>query len=128
MARQQPPRLVDAIPACDLDGLDVDQLAEKYLSPRRSYAVWFEYLVPAELDVIFPTTDNKLNYLSFTRRLASAVARGFAGGADGGNHEGGGAENRGERCEHDEALEGRSDRFASVINRFLDLHQILRDS
>ncbi|AEI00239.1 UL33 protein [Gallid alphaherpesvirus 3] len=118
------PRLADAIPDVELLSDDVDKLAERYICDGIVYRVWFEYLIPDELDLIFPTTDGKFNYLSFTRRLASAIRHGRAGAGSATPTSFISAERV---CDHGAVLRGRSERFASVINRFLDLHQILKD-
>ncbi|ASW27073.1 DNA packaging protein UL33 [Beluga whale alphaherpesvirus 1] len=106
------PALRDLIPAEELIARDVDALAREYLRDDTRVAIWFEDLVPPELEVLLPTTDAKLNYLAFTRNVASAVAYSDAGRAP---------------CAHTEALEAKKARFAAVINKFLDLHQILHD-
>lgn len=86
-----------------------------------------------EFEAIFPTTDCKLNYLSFTRRLASVLAHAHIR-VDGYNKMGKEVDNehaedaKAVSCCHDKALHDKRERFAAVINRFLDLHQILRDS
>nr|WGL40847.1 DNA packaging protein UL33 [Psittacid alphaherpesvirus 6] len=131
-------RIVDLIPSSELSELSLDVLYERYLCDeggdrRRHVAIWFEYIVPDELDLIFPTTDAKLNYLSFTRRLASAIHRGLPeDGTDSNNVNRDDGQDRHRHdatlCEHATALRERSDRFASVIDRFLDLHQILREA
>ncbi|SCO83537.1 DNA packaging protein UL33 [Spheniscid alphaherpesvirus 1] len=103
----------DIIQQNELETMSVDELASMYVRGSNSgtFDVWFEDLMPKELEVIFPTTDSKLNYLSFSSRLASAVAYSSR-----------------EVCQHTGALDRRRERFASVINKFLDLHQILRES
>ncbi|AEM64012.1 DNA packaging protein UL33 [Suid alphaherpesvirus 1] len=94
-----------AIPEAALRDFDVDFLEANYLPPR--VRVWFEDVMPRELEVILPTTDAKLNYLAHTQRLAAATSE--------------------RDCAHGEALRARRDRFAAAVNKFLDLHQVLRD-
>ncbi|AIL02944.1 DNA packaging protein UL33 [Equid alphaherpesvirus 3] len=117
-----PRRLGDVIPARDLEALSLDALEAKYRpGDRDDVGVWFEDLMPPEMEMLMPTTDAKLNYLSFTRRLASSLL-----------HAPNERQRRcGERrapCEHAAALEARKERFAAIINKFLDLHQILHDA
>lgn len=119
--------LKDVIPEVELTSSQIDRLEERYLRDDAEYRIWFEYLIPDEIDIIFPTTDSKLNYLSFTRRLASGIRYNTARNTlrdDGAKNTFGQTM---QVCEHGAALNGRSERFASVINRFLDLHQILKD-
>ncbi|ABA29287.1 UL33 [Papiine alphaherpesvirus 2] len=128
----RPRTLREAIPDCALLSRSLESLEEGFLSRDEAAdaggadggaAVWFEDLTPVELEVVFPTTDAKLNYLSRTQRLASLLA--YAGdikapdAADGG-------QTRPPPCAHAELLAQKRGRFAAVINRFLDLHQILR--
>ncbi|APT68434.1 UL33 protein [Suid alphaherpesvirus 1] len=94
-----------AIPEAALRDFDVDFLEANYLPAR--VRVWFEDVMPRELEVILPTTDAKLNYLAHTQRLAAATSE--------------------RDCAHGEALRARRDRFAAAVNKFLDLHQVLRD-
>ncbi|AFR32474.1 DNA packaging protein UL33 [Leporid alphaherpesvirus 4] len=117
----------DVIPECELRTLSLDCLEEKYISRESSsIALCFEDMTPLEMEVILPTTDSKLNYLSRTRRLASAIAYGRRGGdiktrtPDLGRH------TAVRSCVHAELLDQKRERFAAVVNRFLDLHQILR--
>nr|UNP64247.1 DNA packaging protein UL33-like protein [Phocid alphaherpesvirus 1] len=98
------------IPYGELDMLSLDELEYLYLKDSTDINIWFEDLLPPEMELFLPTTDSKLNYLSFTQRLASAIKYSE-------NHE----------CDHTIALKTRKERFAAVINRFLDLHQIIRD-
>nr|QBH78287.1 UL33 [Human alphaherpesvirus 2]QBH78873.1 UL33 [Human alphaherpesvirus 2]QBH83229.1 UL33 [Human alphaherpesvirus 2]QBH85606.1 UL33 [Human alphaherpesvirus 2] len=80
-------------------------------------------MTPAELEVIFPTTDAKLNYLSRTQRLASLLTyTGPIKAPDGPAA----PHTQDTACVHGELLARKRERFAAVINRFLDLHQILR--
>lgn len=120
-------RLDEVIPEFELVSTDVKILAEKYIQDERIYRIWFEYLIPDEIDLIFPTTDGKLNYLSFTKRLASAIRYGRIKTAVSNNSSSNSYGSTEHVCDHGTSLCGRSERFASVINRFLDLHQILKD-
>ncbi|QPI70136.1 DNA packaging protein UL33 [Equid herpesvirus 6] len=120
--RAPPRRLGDVIPARELEALSLDALEARYLpGDTDGVGVWFEDLMPPEMEMLLPTTDAKLNYLSFTRRLASSLLH----APD---------ERRGRRrerrapCEHAAALEARKERFAAIINKFLDLHQILHNA
>ncbi|AVT50612.1 DNA packaging protein UL33 [Cervid alphaherpesvirus 3] len=108
-------RLRELIPPEALAAADVAELERRYLRDGADDAVevWFEDVAPRELEVLLPTTDAKVNYLAFSARLASAIAYGPGGRP---------------ACSHTRALEARKERFATVINRFLDLHQILHDA
>ncbi|BBM13205.1 DNA packaging protein [pteropodid alphaherpesvirus 2] len=86
-------------------------------------AIWFEDLTPAELEVVFPTTDAKINYLSRTQRLASLLA---CSGDIKISAPLTSSQSSREQCVHADLLAKKRERFAAVINRFLDLHQILR--
>lgn len=81
--------------------------------PERAYEVWFFNVTPPEMELALPTTDAKLNYLAHTANLASTVRHDCAGISGGG------------RCVHARLLERRRERFAKILNKFLDLHQIL---
>ncbi|AMB17061.1 DNA packaging protein [Macropodid alphaherpesvirus 1] len=119
------PTLRDMIPDHVLLAESIDALAARYLSQDTNdgAAIWFEDLIPLELEVAFPTTDAKLNYLSRTQRLASLLAH-RTDIKDSGRGE---AEHRSSRqCVHTDLLVRRKEKFATVINRFLDLHQILK--
>ncbi|ADO13794.1 DNA packaging protein UL33 [Saimiriine alphaherpesvirus 1] len=112
------------VPSEELAGDALDELEARYAERIANEGVWFEDLTPTELDVVFPTTDGKLNYLSRTRRLASLLTYG-----DGIKPSDGPPERQtdsGAACVHAELLARKRERFAAVINRFLDLHQILR--
>ncbi|AAR86128.1 DNA packaging protein UL33 [Bovine alphaherpesvirus 5] len=109
-------RLRELIPPEALATEDVAELERRYLRGGDTDAdveIWFEDVAPRELEVLLPTTDAKVNYLAFTARLASALAHGPGGRP---------------ACSHTRALEARKERFATVINKFLDLHQILHDA
>nr|APQ37881.1 DNA packaging protein [Equid alphaherpesvirus 1] len=109
-----PKRLRDLIPSSDVESMSLNALDDAY--GHHDFSVWFEDLMPPEMELLMPTTDAKLNYLSFTRRLASSVFH-FPD-----NRMPGGA------CDHTSALDARKERFATIINKFLDLHQILHDA
>ncbi|AVT50746.1 DNA packaging protein UL33 [Cervid alphaherpesvirus 2] len=106
-------RLRELIPAEALAAEDVAALERRYLPDGAAVDVWFEDVAPLELEVLLPTTDAKVNYLAFAARLASAIAHGPGGRP---------------ACSHTRALAARKERFAAVINKFLDLHQILHDA
>nr|BCB65310.1 DNA packaging protein UL33-like protein [Walrus alphaherpesvirus 1] len=100
------------IPNEELDMLSLDELEDVYLKDRTDLNIWFEDILPPEMELFLPTTDSKLNYLSFTQRLASTLKY---------------SKDNNITCDHTAALKTRKERFAAVINRFLDLHQIIRD-
>ncbi|AVM39976.1 tripartite terminase subunit 2 [bovine alphaherpesvirus 1] len=107
-------RLRELIPPEALATEDVAELERRYLqSEGAAVEIWFEDVAPRELEVLLPTTDAKVNYLAFSARLASTIAHGSGGRA---------------ACSHTRALEARKERFATVTNKFLDLHQILHDA
>lgn len=119
--------LRDVIPKCELAALSIDSLEAKYLSrDSPSYAVWFEDMTPLEMEVLLPTTDSKINYLSRTQRLASMIAYGGRGTPIKPPAPGLGPHTSAPTCVHADLLEQKRERFAAVVNRFLDLHQILR--
>lgn len=99
------------IPVELLDKLSLDELDNTYLKNQTDINIWFEDLLPPEMELFLPTTDSKLNYLSFTQRLASTIRY----------------SNNHTQCDHTSILNNRKERFAAVINRFLDLHQIIKD-
>ncbi|QOD40253.1 DNA packaging protein [Macropodid alphaherpesvirus 2] len=122
---QNNPALRDIIPEHVLTTTPIDTLAAQYLSRdnNNEATIWFEDLTPLELEVVFPTTDAKLNYLSRTQRLASLLARRpdiKDPGCEDPTHR------QPQPCMHTELLVRRKEKFATVINRFLDLHQILK--
>ncbi|QBM10867.1 Tripartite terminase subunit UL33 [Caprine alphaherpesvirus 1] len=106
-------RLRALIPPDALAAESVAELERKYLSGDAAVEIWFEDVAPPEMEVVLPTTDAKMNYLAFSARLASTLAYGPGGRA---------------ACSHTRALEARKERFAAVISKFLDLHQILHDA
>ncbi|AQS79182.1 DNA packaging protein UL33 [Ateline alphaherpesvirus 1] len=113
------------VPVGELRADSLDNLEARYAGRIAEAGVWFEDLTPAELEAVFPTTDGKLNYLSRTQRLASLLT--YGGGikspaGDPGAQTGSSAG----ACVHAELLARKRERFAAVIGRFLDLHQILR--
>ncbi|QOD40181.1 DNA packaging protein [Macropodid alphaherpesvirus 4] len=122
---QNNPALRDIIPEHVLAATPIDTLAAQYLSRNNNNeaAIWFEDLTPLELEVAFPTTDAKLNYLSRTQRLASLLARRpdiKDSVCEYPTHR------QSQPCVHTELLVRHKEKFATVINRFLDLHQILK--
>ncbi|AFV26922.1 DNA packaging protein UL33 [Chimpanzee herpesvirus strain 105640] len=123
--RTRPRTLRDAIPDCALRSETLESLDARYVSRDGAgdAAVWFEDMTPAELEVIFPTTDAKLNYLSRTQRLASLLTYARHIKAPDGPAA---PHTQDAACVHGELLARKRERFAAVINRFLDLHQILR--
>ncbi|AAQ73712.1 DNA packaging [Psittacid alphaherpesvirus 1] len=108
-------RLDRVIPEQELAERPLSELFRDYVesAPERRYEVWFFNVTPPEMELALPTTDAKLNYLAHTANLASAVRYDCAGDTDGG------------RCVHARLLERRRERFAKILNKFLDLHQIL---
>ncbi|ACM62256.1 UL33 [Human alphaherpesvirus 1] len=117
--------LRDTIPDCALRSQTLESLDARYVSRDGAHdaAVWFEDMTPAELEVVFPTTDAKLNYLSRTQRLASLLT--YAGPIKAPD-DAAAPQTPDTACVHGELLARKRERFAAVINRFLDLHQILR--
>ncbi|QYL35219.1 DNA packaging protein UL33 [Equid alphaherpesvirus 4] len=107
-------KLRHLIPHNDLESMSLDALDDAY--GHHDFGIWFEDLMPPEMELLMPTTDAKLNYLSFTRRLASSVFHAPDNRTPGG------------ACDHTSALNSRKERFATIINKFLDLHQILHDA
>ncbi|ARS02045.1 DNA packaging protein UL33 [Macacine alphaherpesvirus 1] len=127
--KPRPGTLREAIPDCVLLSRSLESLEASYVSrddadgTAGDAAVWFEDLTPVELEVVFPTTDAKLNYLSRTQRLASLLAYAEDIKPPGPEDRG---QTRTPSCAHAKLLAQKRGRFAAVINRFLDLHQILR--
>ncbi|ACT88325.1 DNA packaging protein UL33 [Felid alphaherpesvirus 1] len=111
-SNDQTRRLKDRIPSIDLNALNLDSLESIYLNGFDDIDIWFEDLTPPELELFLPTTDLKLNYLSYTQRLASTIIHDLKSSNG---------------CVHGTALATQKSRFSAVINRFLDLHQIIRD-
>ncbi|AAU93331.1 F-UL33 DNA cleavage/packaging protein [Chelonid alphaherpesvirus 5] len=101
-------KLEEVIPASDLERLSLDELYARYIvPPEKRYLIWFEDVTPPPLDVLYPTTDGKLNYLSVTQK-AAAFAR-----------------YREADCAHGTLVRRKAAAFREVLSKFLDLHRIL---
>lgn len=106
------------IPERELADRPLAELFRDYVEaePERVYEVWFFDITPPEMELALPTTDAKLNYLAYTANLASSMRYGVVTG---------GGRGEGDRCVHARLLDRRRERFAKILNKFLDLHQIL---
>lgn len=102
--------LKDIIPDTDADTLSIDELFEKYVPEERSIYVFFEDPTPKELDVLFPTTDDKLGYVSSQQKLRCLATY----------------EKR--TCKHAELLVEKQRLLSKIVSHFIDLNQILDES
>ncbi|QEG54113.1 DNA packaging protein UL33 [Cacatuid alphaherpesvirus 2] len=106
-------RLDLVIPEHEFAERSLSELYRDYVAvvPDRVYEVWFFDVTPPEMELALPTTDAKLNYLSHTANLASSMRY---------SHD-----NETDSCVHTRLINRRKERFAKILTRFLDLHQIL---
>nr|AKG57988.1 ORF25 [Human alphaherpesvirus 3] len=115
-------RARDLITDTDVNLLNIDALESKYFPADSTFtlSVWFENLIPPEIEAILPTTDAQLNYISFTSRLASVLKHKESNDS--------GKSAYVVPCEHSASVTRRRERFAGVMAKFLDLHEILKDA
>ncbi|AAG27198.1 unknown [Cercopithecine alphaherpesvirus 9] len=112
-------RVKDIIPNEDLQTLDLNALEAKYLSDEQvQIAIWFDNLIPPEMEAVFPTTDSQVNYISFTDRFSSMLKHGFVNNMH----------TDASICAHRQNITHKRERFSSIMGKFLDLHQILKES
>ncbi|AIU39262.1 DNA packaging protein UL33 [Testudinid alphaherpesvirus 3] len=106
----EPKRLSEVIPHRELTECSLEELYQKYISDGTTdYKIWFEDITPSQLDVLFPTNDNKLNYINSTQKLISLFKY------------------KNKTCVHSELLQSKKERFKNILTKFLDLHQILEN-
>ncbi len=106
-------RLSELVDEEELAERPLSELFRKYIGSAGSpvYEIWFYDLSPPEIEVALPTTDAKLNYLAHTANVAAELRYRNLDGK--------------RMCAHAELIARRRERFAQILSKFLDLHQIL---
>ncbi|UOO01041.1 DNA packaging protein [Psittacid alphaherpesvirus 5] len=120
LIRKKVRKLNDIIPDEELNLYSLETLFDLYINKNTiEYEVWFYDSIPIEIEALLPTTAAKLNYLSYTAKLAAEVKYGtYETGVEGNAH-------HKRDCVHTRLIANRRERFIRIVNKFLDLHQIL---